>query len=152
MIKAAAQPQQGRARAVPQRIATHCRERAAEDPVSVFEDAAAGRGVTREAAETLRTVYPSLFREAQMALLKRAEDMRDVLPKARRTTLSVLFQIPVDGSLSPDHLQFLQGPPATTPTSAQGSPTPGAPPTPTVAGQVALGDRTMTALDRRAGA
>lgn len=127
---------------------------AAEDPAGVLEDVARGNAVTIEAAETLRSVYPALFGEAQRMLLERAQTLQETLPYTRRVTLSVLFQVPVDGTMSPDHLRFLQSAtqPAAAPMPAQGSPAPGAPPTPTISGQVAIGDRTMTSLDRRAGA
>lgn len=126
---------------------------AAEDPASVLEDVAQGDGVSIEAAETLRSVYPSLYREAQMMLLDRAQTMEATLPYTRRLVLSALFEIPVDGTMSPSHIEFLrQGSPAAAPMPAQGSPAPGAPPTPTVSGPMASADRAMTALDRRAGA
>lgn len=126
---------------------------AAEDPASVLEDVARGRAVSIEAAETLRKVYPTLYREAQMTLIQRAQDMQEKLPYSRRVALSILFEVPVDGTMSPSHIQFLQqGAPAAAPMPAQGSPVPGAPPQPTISGPVALGDRTMTSLDRRAGA
>jgi len=128
--------------------------RAAEDPASVLEDVAAGKRVSIEAAETLRKVYPSLYREAQMTLLDKAQTMQQTLPYTRRVALSVLFQVPVDGTMSASHITFLQGPPkaAAQPAAPQGLPPQGAQPIPTVAGQMNLGDRTMTALDRRAGA
>lgn len=127
--------------------------KAAEDPASVLEDVAAGHAVSIEAAETLRTVYPSLYREAQMTLVKLAQDMREKLPYSRRVALSILFRVPVDGTMSPSHIQFLQqGSPAAAPMPAQGSPAPGASPQPAISGPVGLGDRVMTSLDRRAGA
>lgn len=125
---------------------------AAEDPAGVLEDVASGSGVTPEAAETLKAVYPALYNEAQRILLERAPAMQNTLSHARRVNLSILFDVPVDGTMSPSHIQFLQpAQPAAAPMPAQGSPA-GAPPTPTISGQVALGDRTMTSLDRRAGA
>jgi hypothetical protein len=125
---------------------------AANNPIAVLEDAAAGHAVTIEAAETLRACYPRLFQEAQMTLLERAQHMQETLPYARRLMLSVLFQVPVDGSMSPGHIRFLQQAAQPAPAPAQGSPAMGAPPTPSVSGAVSLGDRTMTSLDRRAGA
>lgn len=125
---------------------------AAEDPAGVLEDVAAGRAVSIEAAETLRKVYPALFREAQKTLMERAETMQEKLPYSRRVSLSILFQVPVDGTMSPSHIRFLQqGSAASAPTPAQGSPA-GAPPTPSVSGSIGLGDRMMTPFDRRAGA
>jgi hypothetical protein len=125
---------------------------AAENPAGVLEQLASTGTVSIEAAETLRTVYPTLYREAQLQLLQRAPDIQETLPYSRRVALSVMFQIPVDGTMDPSYLQFLQqGQPAANAAPAQGSPA-AAPPTPTTSGPVTLGDRSMTRLDRRAGA
>lgn len=124
---------------------------AAEDPAKVLEDVAHGAPVTVEAAETLRKVYPSLYHEAQTVLLERARDLETKLPYSRRVSLSILFQVPVDGTMSPQHIAWLQQGTSAALSAAQGTPA-GAPPTPGISGSVALGDRAMTALDRRAGA
>lgn len=127
---------------------------AAEDPASVLEDLADGDVLYPEGAEVLREVYPSLFREAQMQLLTRSQEMQAKLPYARRVALSILFQVPVDGTVDADYFAFLSGPPVAS--GGQGgapaaAPAPGAPPSPTIAGPVDMGSAAMTSLDRRAG-
>jgi hypothetical protein len=123
------------------------------DPASVLEDLANGH-VTIEGAETLRVVYPELFAEGQRLLMQAAPQMQKTLPYPTRVAISIIYQIPVDGSMQPGHLQYLQqagagGPPAGGP-SGQGG-TGGAPPPPSLTGPIKLGQSTMTALDHRAG-
>lgn len=121
--------------------------RAVNDPASVLEDLARGK-ITMEGAETLRVVYPSLFAEAQRRLLEGAPQMRKTLPYPMRVAISIMYRIPLDDTMTAQHIQFLgQGSPA--------APTPGAAPppmAPALTGPITLGQRTMTALDRRAGA
>lgn len=127
---------------------------AAENPVGVLERLGASGVITYEAAETLRTVYPALYKQAQLRLLDRAPELQETLPYARRVSLSILFQVPVDGTMDANFVSYLQQaakPAANAQPPAQGSPA-AAQPTPTAAGPVMLGDRTMTRLDRRAGA
>jgi len=127
--------------------------KAAEDPASVLEDLANTGSVTYEAADTLRNVYPSLYKAAQMRLVQKAGELQQKLPYARRVSLSILFQVPVDGTMDSDYMNFLRaGQPANGTAPAQGSPGAAPTPTPTAAGPVMLGDRSMTRLDRRAGA
>ncbi len=122
---------------------------AAEDPASVLEQLADGGRVTMEGAETLRTVYPTLYREAQMTLLKAAPEMQAQLPYARRVSLSIMFQVPVDGTMTPSFVSFLRAGQPPAPQAPQGA----APPPPTISGAgVMTGTRTQTGLDRRAGA
>lgn len=126
---------------------------AAENPVGVLEKLGETGQVTYEAAETLRNVYPQLYQAAQKRLIERAPELQQKLPYARRISLSILFQVPVDGTMDADFVSFLrQGQPANGAAPAQGSPGAAQPPTPTAAGPVMLGDRSMTRLDRRAGA
>lgn len=123
---------------------------AAEDPVGVLEDAAAGKPVSLEAAETLKQVYPALFQEARMELLRRAPEMEGKAPYSRRVAMSILFDVPADSSMRPEHIQFLQQGNTSAQQPAQGSPAPSQPPAPTVSAPIATDTRTMTALDRRA--
>lgn len=126
---------------------------AANDPAGVLERLNDTGQVTYEAAETLRVVYPALYRAAQMRLMEKAPQLTERLPYPRRVALSILFQVPVDGTMDSDYVNFLrQGAPANSAAPAQGSPAAAQPPTPTAAGPVMLGDRSMTRLDRRAGA
>lgn len=128
---------------------------AADNPAGVLENVAAGRGVSPEAAETLRTVYPALYAYAQALLVKNAATMANTVPYARRVSLSILFKVPGDRSMTSSHLKFLQqgSPAAASPGQGApaGAPPAGAPPTPSIAGPVSIDTRTMTSLDRRAG-
>lgn len=124
------------------------------DPASVLEDLAKGH-VTLEGAETLRVVYPELFAEGQRLLLQAAPQMQKSLPYPTRVAISILYRIPVDGSMQPGHLQYLQqgqspasGAPAGGPPGAGGA-SPASPPS--LTGPIKLGQSTMTSLDHRAG-
>jgi hypothetical protein len=122
---------------------------AVNDPASVLEDLANGH-VYMEGAETLRVVYPQLFAEAQKLLLEAAPKMQTTLPYARRVAISIMYQVPVDGSMTPKHMAFLQPPPAAA-GPAPGAPA-GPPPTaPALTGPLQVGHQTMSPLDRRAG-
>lgn len=83
------------------------RVRAAEDPVSVLDELEAGT-LTPEAADTLRSVYPTLFGDVQMRLISRAADLEVTVPYRRRLTISALFDVPLDDSLQPQNLARLQ--------------------------------------------
>ncbi len=96
--------------------------RAAEDPTGVLEDAFHGI-VTAEAADTLRTVYPRLYQEAQERLLERAPELDAKLPIAAVARLSILFDAPLAPVFQPDAMAAIQ--------AAHGSP----PSAPTPAGQ-----------------
>lgn len=111
---------------------------AVNDPVSVLEDLAKGH-VYAEGAETLRTVYPQLYQYAQKELLQAAPEMAKTLTYPRRVMISILYGIPVDGTLNPSHAQYLQIP----------SPPP-APSAPTSSGPLRLGQQVMSPLDHRA--
>lgn len=121
------------------------------DPASVLEDLAKGH-VTLEGAETLRVVYPELFAEGQRLLLQAAPQMQKSLPYPTRVAILILYRIPVDGSMQPGHLQYLQqgqgpasGAPVGGPLGAGGA----APPS--LTGPIKLGQSTMTSLDHRSG-
>jgi hypothetical protein len=112
---------------------------AAEDPAAVLEQAAKGGHVSIEAVETLKTVYPTLYQEAQKRILERALDMTDPIPYVRRVQLSILFDMPMDGSQTPEGAAFLQSsyappPPAPQPQAPQQ--------TPTVTADVRMSERT----------
>jgi hypothetical protein len=111
---------------------------AVNDPVSVLEDLAKGHP-SAEGAETLRIVYPEIYRYAQKQLLAAAPEMAKTLPYPRRVMLSILYQIPVDGTMQPSHAQFLQAPVPAPPA--------GKPPS---TGPLRLGQQTMSPLDQRA--
>ncbi|MBV8760134.1 MAG: hypothetical protein JO257_22775 [Deltaproteobacteria bacterium] len=122
---------------------------AAENPAGVLEAVAAGHAVTPEAAETLRVVYPSLYREAQMTLLTQVHQMKKPLPRVRRASLSILFGVPLDNSMTPAHIQFL-APKTAEEHAAVQSAMAGVSPGHALRAQVNIGKMTMTSLDRRA--
>lgn len=112
---------------------------AAEDPAGVIEKAANGGHVSIEAVETLKTVYPTLFAEAQRRILEKAMDTTEPIPYARRVQLSVMFDMPMDGSQTPEGAAFLQQTYAPPPPTPQ----PQAPQqTPTVTANVRMSERT----------
>lgn len=112
---------------------------AVNDPVSVLEDLAKGH-VYAEGAETLKAVYPQLYQYAQKELLQAAPEMAKTLPYPRRVMISILYGIPVDGTLNPSHAQYLQIPAPPAP----------APKGPATSGSLRLGQQMMSPLDQRA--
>lgn len=129
--------------------------KAVNDPASVLEDLANGH-VSMEGAETLRVVYPKLFAYAQQMLLEAAPKMQATLPYARRVSISIMYQVPVDVTMQPSHMQFLRPPPPSgsdpTGSGQGGAPMAPPPPAPAMTGPLKTGAQTMTPLDRRAGA
>lgn len=123
--------------------------RAVNDPASVLEDLARGK-ITMEGAEALRVVYPALFAEAQRRLLEGAPQMRKTLPYPMRVAISIMYRIPLDGTMTAQHIQFLGQGAAAVPAPGPGAAPP--PMAPALTGPITLGQRTTTALDRRAGA
>lgn len=123
---------------------------AVNDPASVLEDLAKGV-FTAEGAETLRVVYPGLFAQAQRALIEAAPKMQTTLPYPRRVAISIMYQVPVDITMTPGHMQFLR--PSAGPSIGPPSGPPSGPPpmTPAMTGPIKLGQQTMTPLDHRAG-
>jgi hypothetical protein len=125
---------------------------AVEDPVGTLERMADGGDITLEAAEAIRKVYPKMFAEAQRRLVERVGDPEAApLPYNRRIQLSILFDVPLDGTLAPQYIGWLQdGYPA--PQPPPGAAPPGAPPVPGIAADLSsVGQATATALDQRAG-
>lgn len=120
---------------------------ACHDPAAVLERAAAGRGVSVEQAETLRTVYPALYLAAQTRLVQQrtaAKNSNKPIPFRRKMTMGALFDMPVDESLQPETAAYLQQSyqapaPAPQPSGMMGQPT--------IAAPVNLGQRTMNRLD-----
>ena len=91
--------------------------------------------------------------EAQRMLMQSAPTMQKTLPYPTRVAISILYRVPVDNSMTPGHLQYLQAPtPGAQPAVPTGGPPLGAPMPPAITGPLQLGQSTMTALDRRAGA
>lgn len=101
---------------------------AAEDPMGVIERAADGHHVSVEEVETLKTVYPKLFEEAQKRIIDKAMNAPTEMPFRRRVQMSMMFDIPFDSSATPESAAFLQSaykapPPPPQPQSPSGPPT-----------------------------
>ena len=67
------------------------------------------------------------------------------LPYAKRIQLSVLFQVPLDGTMAPGYLAAIAAPSQ----APQGQPQGSAPPMSAMTADVTLGARTATGLDTR---
>ena len=102
------------------------RVRAARDPMSVLDSLAHG-AVTPEEAETLRTVYPHIYGEAQQRLMMRSGEVAKSLPYQRVLKLGILFEAPLLPSLRPERIAALQPSPSP---QASGAPAGSAPPAP----------------------
>ena len=81
--------------------------KAVADPVSVLEDAANGT-INPQGAEALRTVYPTIFAEAQKQLVQNAEQLQKNSSYDQRVRLSVLFGVAVDSSVTPEFTKYSQ--------------------------------------------
>lgn len=110
---------------------------AAENPAGVLERVAAGRVVQPDEIEAVKSIYPTLYEDARVRLVTKATEAGSSMPYARRVQLSLLFDVPLDGTMRPEYAHFLQaGFTSPTPPTQQPSPTP------TIASDVALGQRT----------
>lgn len=81
--------------------------RAAEDPYTILEDMETGR-LTQEAVDTVKNLYPEIYREIQLNLVERADEIRKNVGRQGRNQLSVLFQAPVSAIYEPSMIQNLQ--------------------------------------------
>jgi hypothetical protein len=81
---------------------------AATDPATVLEQVASGGVVTPQAAEALKVVYPSLFAAAQKRLLEQASDVDHPVPYGRREQASLLFDVPLDSTMTPSYAAWAQ--------------------------------------------
>ena len=120
---------------------------AVHDPAGVLEDVARGH-VTIEGAETLKAVYPGLYAEAQRMLLEKAAEFQQTLKYSRRVAISIAYSVPVDLTMTAQHMQFLRQGAMPADGSQPQQPQPGAP---ALTAPLQLGQQTMTSLERRAG-
>ena len=81
--------------------------RAVSDPVSVIEDAANGT-VSPQAAEVLRVLYPATYAEVQNRLWQRLPEMQENSTYDQRIRLSILFQVPLESTMDPKMMGFIQ--------------------------------------------
>ena len=79
----------------------------ATNPLSVLADLE-NKTVTREQAETLRALYPSIYTAIQTRVLDALHDARRPISYAQRITLYTLFGAATDPTLSPAFVQAVQ--------------------------------------------
>ena len=118
---------------------------AAHDPSAIFERVAAGGMARPNEIDCVSNCYPQLYAAAQKKLVEMLSKADAPLPYMRRIAISSLIGIPMDSTLRPDHLAFLQAGSAAA--AATQSPVP-PPPHPTLTSSMSVGDRTLTRLDR----
>src|SRR6185437_5647136 len=93
--------------------------------------------------DCVRACYPQLYAAAQAKLVDMLAKADAPLPYMRRVAISALTGIPLDPTLTPDRAMSLQ--------SGYKAPPPQAPipaPHPSLTSSIAVGDRTLTRLDR----
>lgn len=82
--------------------------RGALTPIDAFESAVGGhKSITPQAAESIRTLFPSLYGKMQQELAVRAPELRKTLTLQDRTRLSILFDTPLDSTMRPDFRGFI---------------------------------------------
>jgi hypothetical protein len=81
--------------------------RATDQPLTVLSDMRSGV-LTPEAVEALRVVYPQLYEQIRVAIVRElGEGGGEGLSYDRRLSLGVLFGVPTDPSLTPSHLAVM---------------------------------------------
>ena len=83
---------------------------AADHPEEVFAQLGRGQMPSHEALETVRTVYPRLWQEAQVQAAQALSKGTTDLPYAARVRLSVVFGVPFDSSVSKGFQAMVQMP------------------------------------------
>jgi len=130
-------PSQAAAYELSQRLAV------VHDPEQAFIDP------TPAKAQTAAAVYPKLLQYAQQRLMDRIGDASKPVPYEQRLRGSLVFKVPLDDSLHPDHAAILATAHAPSPiTDAQ--PAPQQAPTPSIAANTNLTSVYQTGSDRRA--
>lgn len=114
-----------------------------DDPASAFADP------TPAKAETVKAVYPSLLKMAQEWLIERSGDLAHPVPYESRLRNSLLFDVPLDDSLQPDHAAILATAHAPSPVTDAAVPQPGSPQS-SIATGTNLTQMYQTGHDRRA--
>lgn len=77
------------------------------DPFSVIEDLKNG-SVTKEQVDTLKAVYPKIYQQIQTRVIEHVSGSETTIPYQNRLKLSLLLDLPLDPSLSPDAIRSLQ--------------------------------------------
>jgi ADP-ribosyltransferase exoenzyme len=76
--------------------------RAVRDPVGVIE-AAFHDAVSPVAAEALRVVYPRFYQQVQEELIEQVASSSKPIPYNRKNNLGLVFDVPLDGTMTPDY-------------------------------------------------
>lgn len=77
--------------------------RAVSDPVGAVLEQAAHGSVTPVAAEALRTVFPRLYSQIQEELIEQVATSSKPIPYERRSNLALVFDVPLDGTMTPEY-------------------------------------------------
>lgn len=83
------------------------RARAADDPQSVLDDMRKGK-LTRDAAETVRDLYPRLYGQITGQIMGELATRKEPLSFAQSQQLHVLLGVPVDVSQAPAYVAAVQ--------------------------------------------
>lgn len=86
------------------------RARAIDDPTTVLDDLGKGK-LSRDAVHAIKNVYPAIYADMQQQVMDEVLDMREMgkqLPYRDRMQLGILFEVPVDPTLSPRLIEFMQ--------------------------------------------
>lgn len=76
-------------------------------PAHVLEDAAKGK-LTHDQVDALKNVYPDLYDDIRVQVMRTLVDQKSELPYGKRIQLGILLEIPTDRTLAPDFVQALQ--------------------------------------------
>lgn len=119
------QPQlQPKTRASDTEISRFMRYAAAiDDPLVVLREAKSGT-LTRDQVDAVKTVYPKLYEEMRVEVMRSVVETKKALPYDRRIQLGILLDIPTDKSLSPDFQRAIQATYASDEQAGAGSPPP----------------------------
>lgn len=119
---------------------------AAVDPMTVMRDLDRG-AVSVEGVEALKVLYPAIYEEVTQTIIANASQMKGELAYEKRVQLSILFDMPVDPTMSPAFVAEMQSYYAAEANAAAASP--GAVrPTATGLSQLRLAEHSMTETQR----
>lgn len=91
--------------------------RAVENPLTVVDDLAKGR-VSPRAVEAVKAVYPRLYQDMRIEVMRSFEEAEEPPSYRARINLGILFDLPTDAALQPDFLLALQQSAAAAPSAS----------------------------------
>jgi len=80
---------------------------AVDNPQKVFANLAKGI-VFPEHSETIKSVYPEMYKEALSSVVSNLSTLKEELPYKKRLAISKFFDIPLDPSMSPQNIMAYQ--------------------------------------------